>query len=196
MEVRKIKAEKISAAEYNPRKDLKPDDTEYKKIERSIEMFGYIEPIIWNETTGNIVGGHQRYKILKDKGVEEIECVVVRLSEREEKILNVSLNKITGIWDIGKLQDLLRELSEIDKTDLTGFDESEIEELLAEFNHIDDLLEESFSDYSEKPQKENYTMTFSLPAEVREIVEEYLENTDNAKTELAVAVMDRVKGLI
>ncbi|MDD2300189.1 MAG: hypothetical protein PHU69_11195 [Fermentimonas sp.] len=30
--------------------------------------FGYVEPIVWNEETGNIVGGHQRYKILLEAG--------------------------------------------------------------------------------------------------------------------------------
>ncbi|WP_268988045.1 hypothetical protein [Paenibacillus polymyxa] len=30
---------------------------------------GYIDPIIWNERTGNIVDGHQRYKIM----VNELE---------------------------------------------------------------------------------------------------------------------------
>lgn len=39
-------------ADYNPRKDLKPGDAEYEKLKRSIEQFGYVEPVIWNQTTG------------------------------------------------------------------------------------------------------------------------------------------------
>ena len=45
-----------------PRKDLKPGDAEYKKLRRSIEEFVYIEPVMWNNQTGNIMGGHQRLK--------------------------------------------------------------------------------------------------------------------------------------
>ena len=64
MEIRTLKAAQLKAAEYNPRRDLQPEDAEYKKLRRSIEEFGYVEPIIWNERTGNVVGGHQRLKVL------------------------------------------------------------------------------------------------------------------------------------
>ena len=41
-------------ADYNPRKDLKPGDPEYDKLKRSMEQFGYVEPVIWNKTTGRV----------------------------------------------------------------------------------------------------------------------------------------------
>ena len=56
-------------AEYNPRKDLKPGDEEYEKLRKSLEQFGYVEPIIWNSRTGHVVGGHQRLKVLIDMGM-------------------------------------------------------------------------------------------------------------------------------
>ena len=76
-------------ADYNPRKDLKPGDAEYEKLKRSLETFGYVEPIIWNKTTGRVVGGHQRLKVLMDMGITEVECVVVEMPEDKEKALNV-----------------------------------------------------------------------------------------------------------
>lgn len=94
MEIRTLKATEIKAADYNPRKDLQPEDTEYKKLRRSIEEFGYVEPIIWNERTGNVVGGHQRLKVLLEQGAQEIDCVVLSLDDKDEKILNVLLNKV------------------------------------------------------------------------------------------------------
>jgi len=97
----------LNPAKYNPRKDLQPGDPEYEKLLRSVEEFGYVEPIIWNERTGNIVGGHQRFKVLSQIGYTEIECVVVNLDEQREKALNVALNKISGEWDLSKLTDLL-----------------------------------------------------------------------------------------
>ena len=53
----------LKAAEYNPRKALTPDDAEYQKIRRSIEEFGYVDPIIINED-GTIIGNRpQRPRI-------------------------------------------------------------------------------------------------------------------------------------
>ena len=86
----------LNPAAYNPRKDLKPGDREYEKLKRSITTYGFLEPLIWNKTTGNVVGGHQRLKILLDMGHTEIDCVVVELDPQKEKALNVALNKIQG----------------------------------------------------------------------------------------------------
>ena len=96
----------LKAAEYNPRKALTPDDAEYQKIRRSIEEFGYVDPIIINEDE-TIIGGHQRATVLKDLGYQEVDVVVVALDKQREKALNIALNKITGEWDEVKLKDLL-----------------------------------------------------------------------------------------
>lgn len=131
MNVRKIPISMIKAAEYNPRVDLQPGDAEYEKLKRSIEDFGYIEPVIWNEVTGNIVGGHQRHKILvNEQGLTEIEVVAVQLEPEREKALNIALNKIGGDWDLPKLQDLMSDLKEMDfDLSLTGFDMADLDEL-------------------------------------------------------------------
>ena len=135
MNVERIKMSKLNPAKYNPRKNLKPGDTEYEKLKRSMAEFGYVEPIIWNKRTGNIVGGHQRYKILHDMEYKEAECVIVDLDDNREKALNVALNKISGEFDIPLLTDLLKDLSANDfDVSLTGFDENEISDLFSDAN--------------------------------------------------------------
>ena len=117
-------------ADYNPRKDLKPGDAEYEKLKRSLETFGYVEPIIWNKTTGRVVGGHQRLKVLMDMGINEVECVVVEMPEDKEKALNIALNKISGDWDKDKLALLIADLQGADfDVSLTGFEAAEIDDL-------------------------------------------------------------------
>ena len=144
MIIQKIPVTKIKPAKYNPRKDLKPGDPAYEKLKRSMTEFGYVEPIIWNEETGNIVGGHQRYKILLEAGHTEVECVVVKLSADKEKALNLALNKVTGDWEIEALADLLHELNEQDfDLSLTGFDAAEIEDLFSQV-HDKDVTDDDF----------------------------------------------------
>jgi ParB-like chromosome segregation protein Spo0J len=76
MEIRIIPIDQINAAAYNPRVNLQPGDLEYEKLKQSIEQFGYIDPIVWNERTGNMLGGHQRYKVM----VNEQRCTELMVS--------------------------------------------------------------------------------------------------------------------
>jgi DNA modification methylase len=142
--IRKVPVTDINPAQYNPRKDLKPGDPAYEKLKRSMTEFGYVEPIIWNEETGNIVGGHQRYKVLVAEGHTEVECVIVKMSAEREKALNVALNKVTGDWEFEALADLIKDLEAQDfDVTLTGFDAAEIEDLFSRV-HDKDVSDDDF----------------------------------------------------
>jgi DNA modification methylase len=144
LDIEKIAVEKLNPAKYNPRKDLKPGDPEYEKLKKSIETFGYVEPVIWNKRTGSIVGGHQRFKILKEQGATEVDCVVVDMDESEEKALNIALNKVSGDWDLPRLADLIGELDKaMFDVSLTGFDAAEIDDLFSKV-HDKEIKEDDF----------------------------------------------------
>lgn len=130
MEIMVLPLDQLNPAPYNPRRALKPGDAAFEKLKRSIQQYSYIEPIIWNERTGNIVGGHQRYAVLKDLGYKEAHVSVVHLTDKKEKALNIALNKIAGEWDEDLLTSLLGEIGlEINELE-TGFDAGEIDSLL------------------------------------------------------------------
>ena len=145
MNIQKLPISALKPAKYNPRKDLKPGDPAYEKIKRSLDDFGYVDPIIWNEVTGNIVGGHQRYKVLKAEGAQEIMCVVVHIENPDdEKALNVVLNKATGDWEPVALADLLSELKANGyDLDSTGFDAAEVDDLFSNV-HDKDVKDDDF----------------------------------------------------
>ena len=139
MEIKKILISKINPAKYNPRLDLQPGDPDYKKLKKSIQEFGLVEPLIWNKKTGNLVGGHQRLKILIAEGKTEVDVSVVDLEDSKEKALNLALNKISGDWDLPKLKDLLQELDTGDfDMEVTGFDDNELEELMIQFHPVEE----------------------------------------------------------
>ena len=151
MEIQKISVERLIPATYNPRKDLKPGDPEFEKLKRSVEEFGYVEPIIWNRRTGVVIGGHQRLKVLQHLGYTEVDCVVLDIDEQKEKALNVTLNKISGEWDMPLLTALLKDLNEggFDAT-ITGFD---VTELSAMFDDQSEIVEDDVPEVAPEEEK-------------------------------------------
>lgn len=110
-----FKVEDLNPAKYNPR--TISDDAK-AGLKKSIDQFGYIQDIIVNirDDKNIIVGGHQRLTAMELKPTDEIECTIVDLDEKDEKALNIALNSrhIAGDWDLGKLDDLLQEISDHD----------------------------------------------------------------------------------
>lgn len=133
MRIETLPVSRINPAPYNPRVDLRPGDPEYEKIARSIGEFGCVEPLVWNERSGALVGGHQRLKVLLARGAAEVTVSVVDLDPNREKALNLALNKAVGAWDEPRLAALLDELTRLPDFDLsiTGFDAPEADELIA-----------------------------------------------------------------
>jgi len=84
-------------APYNPR-EIK--EGAMSGLRHSLEKFGYVDLIIVNKRTGHIVGGHQRWKVIQEEGVEKITAIVVDVDEATERQMNLELNnpEITGNW--------------------------------------------------------------------------------------------------
>ena len=129
----KISINDITPSEYNPRIITQKDK---EILKNSLTEFGLVDPIIVNLKNNTIIGGHQRYFILKELGVTELFLVsqgdigwiflqeeLSIPSDDYEKALNISLNQQAGQWDYGKLYPILDNFNEINfDTDLTGFD--------------------------------------------------------------------------
>ena len=119
MEIKKIQINKLKPATYNPRQISK---RQYNDLKESIERFGLVDPIVVNKDM-TIIGGHQRYKIWKEKakqsGVKDITipCVVLDLNKEQERELNVRLNKSGGDFDM----DILANEFDIDELVDWGF---------------------------------------------------------------------------
>ena len=185
MLIEKIQTERLIPADYNPRKDLKPGDPEYEKLKRSLEEFGYVEPVIWNKTTSHVVGGHQRLKVLLDMGITEVECVVVDMDAEKEKALNIALNKISGDWDKDKLALLISDLQGADfDVSLTGFDPTELDDLFK------DSLKDGIKDDDFDVDAEIQKPALTKPGDVWLLGRHRLVCGDSTKAETFTALMD------
>ena len=124
IDVRIVPIDALTPAAYNPRKILKPGSPAHAKLRAGLVEFGLVEPLVWNEPTGRLVGGHARLAILRELGATEVPVSVVHLSEAAEKALNVLLNnpEAQGRYDPSKLVEVLRELEALPEFTLTGFD--------------------------------------------------------------------------
>ena len=149
------KLSELKPAPYNPRRSTEKQE---KKLQESLTKFGVVEPIIFNKQTGYIVGGHFRVRELKKLGYKEVECVVVDLSEEDEKELNIRLNANTGEWE----WDTLKAEWDIETLDEFGLD-------LPNFDGVE-LSDEFGEDFSLKDGDKApfQQMTFTLADEQAE----------------------------
>ncbi|MCP6719728.1 MAG: site-specific DNA-methyltransferase [Patescibacteria group bacterium] len=135
MKIEQIKIKDIRFSEYNPRKIT---DTELTKLCESIRMFGFVNPVVVNTHTCEkcadrnlvLIGGHQRVKAAESEGMDEVPTVKVDLHLEQEKILNLSLNRIGGAWDADKLADLILDIRGSSILPMSGFNEDEISRIL------------------------------------------------------------------
>lgn len=194
LNIKKIKIDDIKPASYNPRKI---SDEDFKKLSKSIEQFGLVDPIIINLKNNNIIGGHQRFDYLFYEK-KNVELNLIELGDigwvfcdtdleikddKHEKALNLALNRISGEWNYDELNNLLEELAEFNLDDLTGFD-YDLDEIDYEFVPLD---EEYFDDEDDD----------LLIEELDDIVEEYDEDmVQTEKKEKEKETNENHKGII
>lgn len=115
--------------DYNPRKISAKQKEE---IKRSLQTFGFVQPLVVNvneERFNIVVGGNQRLQIAKQLGYETVPCIEVNLDEKQEKELNLRLNKNQAEFDYG----ILKEFFDRDLLYDVGFTDGEIGKVLSDF---------------------------------------------------------------
>jgi DNA modification methylase len=110
-------------------------NTEIALIAASISKFGWTNPILIRPN-GRIIGGHARSVAAQNLGLTEVPVIRIDgLTEPQYRALAIADNKLAlnAAWDEHRLR---FELAELQKQNfdlkLTGFDEEELERLLAE----------------------------------------------------------------
>lgn len=179
MQIKQVSVNKLNPAAYNPRKELEEGDPQFEALKENLLKFGFVQPIVVNKQTGNMVGGHQRLRVAKALNMAKVPVTEVDISLEEEKKLNLALNKVSGEWHEEKLGQLLAELKTTgDDLTLTGFGELEIEELTLAFSQIDlDAEFEAFAGGGGEYIPEEFENEYEAP-EVAEVPEEQSRGTE------------------
>lgn len=134
----------------NPQNPRKITDKKRKALKKSLEEFGDLSGVIYNRRSSQLIGGHQRLKVLETIGISAIEYAPgstaygflklmngekfayreVHWDEAKEKAANIAANKGAGEWDFPKLQEWIIDLDNLNyDLDLTMFDEKERKDL-------------------------------------------------------------------
>ena len=121
-------------AEY-PNTPRQHDSKQIIKIQRSIESFGFINPILVDEK-GQIIAGHARLKAAQLAHMEKVPVIRLgHLSEAQKRAYRIADNKLAelGTWSIELLQMEFKALDEL-KLDMpltiTGYDMGDIDLIL------------------------------------------------------------------
>jgi len=207
--IQRIHRSKIKNAPYNPRCI---DKHARRKLKAKLKKVGLLEPLMWNQRSGNLVSGHQRIGILDD--LEEtnnyyLDTAVVDLDEKTEVETNAFLNNISaqGNFDFGKLSDLINNGFNIENM---GFDMPDLQMMFGDnlnlniIENKEEIPEETESDKSAKSsfdkieEMKEAKRKFKEKAQDADDAEYYLvivfqnrQDTDGFLTEMGLPLDDR-----
>ena len=114
-----IPLSEIKVSGYNPREI---SEEALRGLRSSLDAFGFVQNLVINRRTGNLISGHQRLKALQDEGGagdKEVMAAYVDVDETHEKAMNVALNNphLAGEYTpevldiIGEIKQALPELA-------------------------------------------------------------------------------------
>lgn len=131
LEIRRVAITSLIPDPANPRAH---PERNVEAITASLRRFGQAEPLIVQAGTRRVIAGHGRLEAMKALGWVECDIVELPLDDLSATSLNIALNRSAELaeWNGPVLAQLLTELRAEDQLDGVGFDDREIDQLLAE----------------------------------------------------------------
>jgi ParB-like chromosome segregation protein Spo0J len=137
-EVQYCSPEELIPYEKNPRDNrLAIDD-----VVRSIEEYGFTNPILVNEEKV-ILAGHTRREAAILAGIEKVPYIVIDgLTEAQQRAYRLADNKLSelALWDEDLLKEELKDLLDEDyDLSLIGFSDVDLTDLLKDEDDLEDI---------------------------------------------------------
>ena len=131
MKVEIVPIEMLTALENNPRHH---SASQIEKLKESIERFGFTNPILAHKDK-TIIAGHGRVDAAKAAGHETVPVIFLDMDKADALLYALADNRLSDLsrWDDDKLEEIAKELSELDM-DLAdaGFRVDEIDKLIGD----------------------------------------------------------------
>lgn len=119
----------VDAIHEHPSNPRKGDD---KTVGESISRNGFFGAVLVQRSTGNIVAGNTRYRVMRDEGHETIPGFWIDTDDETATRILLADNRTSDLafYDDEQLFTLLQQLVEADGLDGTGYDRAAYELLL------------------------------------------------------------------
>jgi ParB-like chromosome segregation protein Spo0J len=133
----------------NPRHN----DDAVEHVAASIRRFGFQQPLV-AKRSGEVIAGNTRWKAAKALGLAEVPVVWFDGSELDATAFAIADNRTHEFaeWDEPALARLLQQLREEDALDGVGYDDAEIDRLIAELDTaVDDVGDDEAVEPPETP---------------------------------------------
>ena len=178
----------IQPCPENPRKSLKQTNpARFAALKESLER-GTFSAILVEESTREVVGGHQRLEAALELNVEALPCLFLRDLTPEEKIrIRTADNASWNQWELPELRSQLLQLDTVD-IPLLGLDDWILKDL---------ALDPLPLDPEPKPdEKEGFTtfkvskMPRNADTRIHEILESFMEAHQSTKSAALAAICE------
>jgi DNA modification methylase len=128
----KIEHVSIDSLHLDPANPRRIGERELESLTRSLQQFGFVQPVLARKSDNVVIAGHQRLVAARRLGWKTVPVVFLDLGVEQARLLNLALNNISGQWDTELLARMLADLKPIEQIDLSlsGFSEEELGKLL------------------------------------------------------------------
>jgi len=129
----------LDSLQPDPGNVRRHDQVNLDAIRGSLSRFGQAEPLVVQTGTRRVIAGHGRLEAMRALGWTECDVVEIPIEGVDAVALGLALNRTAELadWDTEGLAKILEQLRTEDALDGIGYDDGDIDELLAELAEQD-----------------------------------------------------------
>jgi len=122
----------LSLLKIDPKNPRKRDPRSICEIAKSIQEFGFVQPIVADEQY-HVIIGHGRLQAAKKLNFKTVPVIIAKnLSDHQKKRLQIADNRLSELstWNETLLAMQLDEIVQVEPLDIPGFDLEELGTIL------------------------------------------------------------------
>ena len=167
------------------------DATELEALTRSLQQFGFVQPVVARREDKRLIGGHARLVAARRLGLQTVPVILLDIGVEQGRVLGLALNRIGGTFDQELLARLLADLRDAPDVDITlsGFTEDELQKVLRKVDAREKLERPETFDL-EAALEDTKTQPVTKPGDLWVLGEHKLLCGNSTKPEDVTRLMD------